>query len=299
MRIAGWGAAAVLLLAAPGALAQNAKESCADASERGQKLVDARKLLEARNAFIYCAQESCPAAVRRDCQTQLDDVKKNIPSVVVRVKEKDGSDVAQGEVSLDGVKIGVLDGQDVELDPGTHAIGIALPDGRTFNRTIIIAPGEHGRAVTFDAGGVASAPPVVEPERPVARGGWSVVRTIGFIGMVVGGLAIVGGAVTQIIALVEQNNANTLLARASQGGTCDFGETAPTGDPTCDSALEDHASALAAQSLAIGLLVGGAVVTVAGVVMFVVGGNKPAPSALHVTPTVGPHFAGLSLSGSF
>ncbi|HEY1958841.1 MAG TPA: hypothetical protein VGH28_24680 [Polyangiaceae bacterium] len=47
MRISASTVVAAVALAAPHALAQNAKESCADASERGQRLVDGRKLLEA------------------------------------------------------------------------------------------------------------------------------------------------------------------------------------------------------------------------------------------------------------
>lgn len=293
MRLARLGALAAVLFASANASAQNVKETCADASERGQKLVDAHELLEARNAFIACAQASCPEAVRRDCQTQLDDVKKNVPSLIVRVKGADGSDVAQGAVSLDGVSIGVLDGQDLELDPGPHAIRIDLPDGHRFERRVIVAPGERSRDVIFDARAPQSQAVALAPHEKIATR-WTTVRTIGFITTLVGATGIVLGAVTQGLAIVDQNNAIAL-----RGSSCDLAATPPTGDVNCDAAISYHQQALSAQTFAIGALLGGGVALVTGIVLFIAGGSEPVRTALRVTPAVGPGYAGLSLGASF
>jgi hypothetical protein len=289
--------AAALVLATSAAHAQDVKDNCADASERGQKLVDARRLLEARNAFISCAQESCPAAVRSDCQAQLDAVKKNIPTIVVRAKDKSGSDVAQGAISLDGTKVGVLDGQDIQLDPGTHDVQIDLPDGRSFHRQVILAAGERSRQIVFDERAPAATAPVAE-KAPAKR--WTVVRSIGFVSTIVGGVAVTGGLITELVAVSAENNATTLRSRSANCPT--LSPQPPDGpynyDASCQDAISYHSQALTDQTLAFALLIGGGVALVGGIVLFVVGGNKPA-SSVALTPLVGPGFGGVGLGGTF
>ncbi len=283
----------------PAAFAQGAKESCIDASERGQKLVDDRRLLSARNAFLSCAADSCPAPVRRDCQSHLDELKKNIPLIVVRVKDKDGSDIARGAVSLDGAKVGVLDGQTVELDPGTHAIHVELPDGRVFDRQVILAAGDHATSVTFDVAAKEAAqqsPPVVANETPKTH--WSAMKTIGFAGIWIGGAAIVGGLVTELIALASQSNATTLQSRSPDCPSLDPSFIAT--DTDCQNAQAYHSQALTNQTIAFVLWAGGAAVLVGGIIMFAVGGNVADKTArIHVMPLIAPSLAGIGLSGSF
>jgi len=286
--------AALVMLVASAAGAQNAKETCIQASERGQRLLDERRMLEARNAFLSCAQDSCPAAVKRDCEKQLEELKKNLPSVVVRVKDKDGSDVAHGAVSLDGTKIGDLDGRDLEVDPGTHKLHIELPDGRTFDRQIILAAGEHARAVTFDANAPASSlgegVPDVQFDRKHAAsngGGWTAVRTIGFTGIVVGGVGLVIGGI--FLGLQISNEATA--------GTSSENQCPIKPDPVkCTNALN---AAKADQVISLASFIAGTAVLATGVVLFIVGKNKPAASAWHVAPMVGPKLGGLSFGASF
>ena len=299
-------AGVALLLVASAAAAQNAKETCPEASERAQRLVDQGRLLEARAAFLSCAQESCPAFVKRDCQKQLEDLKANLPSIIVHVKDKSGSDVAHGAVSLDGTKIGELDGRVLELDPGTHKLRVELPDGRVFDRQIILAAGEHNRAVTF--GEPEPPPPVVQVKVENERsGGWTPVRTIGFVGILAGSVSLVAGVVAQSLAIIDQSNASTLQnqANSDSSGSCitlSPGNPSPN-DPAsskCNNAVSYHQQALTSQTLAIVLGGVGLVALVGGIVMFAVGGNKPATStSWKITPIVGPKLAGVSLGVAF
>jgi hypothetical protein len=303
MRRAGVFVVAALALATSAAHAQNVKETCVDSSERGQKLVDDRKLLLARNAFLSCAQDSCPGPVRRDCQAQLDDLKKNIPTVVIRAKLKDGSD-ATGWVFLDGTKIGTLDGQRLELDPGTHRIHVETQDGRVYDRQVIVAAGERDRAVLFDAN--AAPPTQAPPPSDVAvKTHWSTVKTIGFAGIWIGSAAIVGGVVSQLLAFVFQSNATTQQGK-DPGCVTLSPPPPPAADPndglaTCNSAVSYHQQAVTAQGVAIGLGLGGLATLVTGIVMYAVGGNVPDDKTARVqlTPLVSPTFAGLGLGGSF
>ena len=292
-------AAAVSLIVTVGH-AQNAKNTCIDDSERGQKLVDDRRLLEARNAFLSCAKESCPAAVVHDCQSRLDDLKKNIPSIVVRATAKDGSDVAGGTVTLDGVAVGQLDGRLIEVNPGAHDVGVALPDGRKLTQHVVLAAGDHARSVAF-----ASDQPVVATasvEQPKTH--WSTVRTVGFATLLVGIAAVTAGGVTLALAFVSNGDATTLQTRAiNAGSSCPsldastYSGSPPASD--CANAVADHQLALTDQTVAIVVGSIGLAAVVGGVLMFVVGGNAKAQSALHVTPFIGPRVAGLGLNASF
>ena len=139
---------------------------------------------------------------------------------------------------------------------------------------------------------------------------WSTVKTIGMVGIVVGGAAIVGAAVTQILAFVFQGDATTLQTRAINAGQpCpslnanDYGATPPPSGSNCSSAINYHSQALAAQTAAIAVGIIGGVVAIAGIVMFVVGGNvtkgPEKPAALRLVPMLSPNMAGLGLVGTF
>jgi len=290
-----FGAGAIVFCVASAAAAQNTKETCPQASERAQRLLDDRRMLEARNAFIACAQESCPAAVKRDCEKQLEELKKNVPSIVIRVKDKSGSDVAHGAVSLDGTKIGELDGRDLEVDPGTHKLHVELPDGRAFDRQVIIAAGEHARAVTFDMNAPASlgdgVPDVQfdhsKHETASSGGGWSAVRTVGFVGIVAGSIGLVVGGIFLGVQISNETTA----------GTSDLSQCPVKPDPVkCTNAVN---AARADQTISLAAFIAGTVVLATGVVLFIVGKNKPAATAWHVAPMVGPKLGGLSLGVSF
>lgn len=300
MRAVTLAAFAGFTLVATSARAAGTKEACIDASERAQKLVDQGRLREARTGFLACAQASCPEAVRSDCQAQFAELKKKIPSVIVRARDASGSDVAGGTVSLDGTSLGVLDGKTIDLDPGTHELALTLPDGRSFHRQIVVAAGEPTRDIAFDASARASleTPPPTAPRATQ----WSAVRTAGMVTTIVGGVGLGASVVFFVLTQTFQSNAVALQGRSA---SCPMLSPQPPDmpgnyDANCQQAISDHAQALTAQDLSLALLIGGGAVLATGLVLFIVGGNKPAPaSALRVTPMVGPTFAGLGLRGAF
>jgi len=296
-------AAALVLTLASSAHAQDVKGNCADASERGQKLVDARQLLEARNAFLACAQETCPAAVRRDCQAQIDDIKKNIPSIVVRVKNADGSDVAQGTVALDGVAVGTLDGALLEANPGAHAVRVTLPDGRTLDQQVVLAPGDRSRNVVFGPKS-PEAPQTPKPAEGGTKMQWTPLRSIGFVTIWVGAAGLTAGIVSYVLSSVSQSNAVSEQNLANGSGNACFSLDADAysgyGPPegACANAVQYHSDALTEQTVALVSLVAGAAVLAGGLIMFFVGGSRPA-TAFNVVPLVGPRFGGIGFGMSF
>jgi hypothetical protein len=281
------------LLVASAASAQDVKETCPQASERAQRMLDERRMLEARAAFLSCAQDSCPAAVRRDCRAQLDEMKKTLPSIVIHVLDQSHSDIAHGAVTLDGTKIGELDGRTLEVDPGTHKIHVELPDGRVYDRQVIVAAGEQSRSIMFDSNAAslgAGVPnlPFEHKEQPQASGGWSTVKTLGLVSMIVGGVGLVVGG---FFLAIDVSNVGT--AGTSNPNECPL---QPNPD-TCTKAL--NAAKNLDEPLMFAAGISGLVFLGAGIAMFVVGGNKHPATSWNVAPMVGPKVGGLSFGVSF
>jgi tetratricopeptide (TPR) repeat protein len=202
---------------------------------------------------------------------------------------------------------------DIALDPGEHDL-------------YVTAPGKHDYTKHFNLGDKETAVHVLivnmtdktqaELDAEKNKGGgniivekpetsWSTVKTLGLISIVVGSVAIAGAIVAQILALVDHSNATNLQSRSiSEGDACpNLTGTSPFAD--CTSAISYQSQALASQGAAIGIGVAGGVVLIAGIIMFLVGGNvtktadKPAAAKWHITPLVSPTMAGIGVGGTF
>ena len=191
--------AIAIALASPRA-ARADTETCLAAYDAGQRLRGETKLRAAEAQLIACAQDGCPAELRRDCLGWLDEVRKSLPSLVVQVVAQNGCDLVEGKVLIDGELVAErLDGKALELDPGVHTVRIE--DGTTgLEQRVVLGEGEKNRRVsmTFAAGAICgSAPPrstgvgmAPRPE-PVAPG-----RPISTLTYVLGGIGIAGLAVS-------------------------------------------------------------------------------------------------------
>ncbi len=142
------------------------KAECIGASEKAQQLRDEHKLKSAREQFLACAKDACPAAVKKDCSDQMSEIDKKIPSVVVRAKGKDGQDLVAVKVTSDGVTLTEqLDGHGIPLDPGVHTFRFEAAGNEPFEQQIVLAEGERDRAVVanfgkHDAGGGGKRAPI-------------------------------------------------------------------------------------------------------------------------------------------
>lgn len=207
-------------------------------------------------------------------------------------------------------------GIDIALDPGDHDFYATATGKHDFTKhfkldssnsphTLIVNMTDKTKeelAAENHTGGGGGQVIVEKPETS-----WSTVKTIGLIAVIIGGAGIAGGIVAQVLALVDQSNAVNKQTAAVNGSdpTCSLGDKPPTGSADCDNAISYHQQALASQTAAIGIGIAGGVVLIAGIVMFVAGGNvtktpeKPAAASLHLLPWFGPQGAGLGLSGTF
>lgn len=125
------------------------KAECAAASERGQKLRDDGKYIDARASFVTCASEACPAMIRQDCGEWLGQIDKTMPSIVVVTRDADGHDV-DATVTLDATKLN-LDGRPIVVDPGVRTMRATLPNGAVIDERVTVRAGEQNRQIVLQA----------------------------------------------------------------------------------------------------------------------------------------------------
>src|SRR5262249_48769061 len=123
------------------------RAACIASADAGQDLRDRHKLVAAREQFVACASEACPAAVRKDCIQWQSDVEARLATrAVVAAGEEGGNDLADVKVSADGKPIAErLDGTSVSMDPGEHTVVFAGPGRQPARLDVIVREGEKNR----------------------------------------------------------------------------------------------------------------------------------------------------------
>jgi hypothetical protein len=124
-------------------------QACLASSEKGQRARANGKLREARESFLVCGNESCPAIVRRDCAQWTSELTTALPTLVFGAKDKAGRDLFDVNVSMDGESIVTkLDGKAVFVDPGRHSFKFETAGAAPVTETLLVKEGEKSRVVT-------------------------------------------------------------------------------------------------------------------------------------------------------
>jgi hypothetical protein len=197
-----WIAVALALAVSQPALAQG--DPCLEAYVGAQRLRKAGKLVAARDAVRTCLGPSCPVETAGECAKWLAEIEASLPTVVFEARDERGQDLAEIRVTVDGAPmLERLDGVARPIDPGPHVVGFELPDGRRFERTIVVREGEKNRRVAVlppptpasvaeppatapPPAAAASSPPAPEAEGPSVA--WPLGFVTGGVGMVALGL---------------------------------------------------------------------------------------------------------------
>jgi hypothetical protein len=205
-------AALLLALALVGRAAParaDAVEACIRAADEGQSLRDQGRLLAARERFVTCAAEACPALLRDDCAGWLGGLEARLPSVVIAAADPAGRDLVDARVSIDGApRPDAAAGRAVPLDPGVHAVRVTGPGGAVVELTVLLREGERRRVVAarFAAAGAAA------PPGPAGRG--PIIAAV-----VLGGVALTGGGLFAGLAWSAKDELAHLRATCAPG--CD------------------------------------------------------------------------------
>jgi hypothetical protein len=270
------------MLASSQALAADVKRECVEASTEGQLKRDAGELLSARDRFLVCSRDACPAVVRSSCSGWLTEVEQQIPSVVVRAADASNADITDGSATIDGIEH-PLDGKPIPLDPGKHVVVVDTQDGVHLEKKLLLAAGEKSRLIELRITPAASAEPVSTPSQPPpAAPGSSGIPTGAWI---LGGVSVVALGSFGVFALSAKKELDQLEEKCA---------------PSCEDSQSDtgRTNALIADiSLGVG------VVALAGAVTWALLGGSSEPAAsersarLSVSPA--PHGGYATLSGRF
>lgn len=135
------------------------KADCINAAQNGQSSRVDKKLTEARDAFLVCSREVCPAMVRNDCVKWLGEVDAATATVVIRARDASGHDVVEVRVLVDGKEVAAkLAGTSIAVDPGQHKFRYEAAGVAPVEDMVLIAEGEKGRLLRVDLGGATATP---------------------------------------------------------------------------------------------------------------------------------------------
>jgi hypothetical protein len=265
---------ALALASAPRNARADVSDECIAAAEQAQPLRHDGKLRAARERLRLCTRPACPSVIRADCTRWLADVEGSMPTVVVHATEASGKDLVDVRVLVDGEVIASgLDGRDIAIDPGPHVLRFEHAGADPVEQHIVVDVGAQHRllTVTFGSSAALSPPAISSPAlsaTPAPNASAPSTETSSrrspLVPLLVAGAGIVAAAVGGVLW--------------AQGLSQCRSSVAP-GAPSCtsDQIGGAHTSLVAGDVL----VSGGAVVAVAGLVLWLVqsGGAAPASTA--------------------
>jgi hypothetical protein len=246
------------------------------------------KLVSAHEIYARIVREGVPAGAPpafakavADARKELDALEPRMASVVLQVKG-----TAAPRVTLDGTPVPAAAlGVNRPVDPGKHVVRVEADGFLPGEGTVQVAEGKSATlTIELKPDTKASTPvgPVAPGQNPPAAGQApsdakpsSTLRTVGFVGIGVGGAALAMGAITGGLALAKHGD----LAKACPDGHCVNQQ---------DALSSYHTMGLLST---IGFISGGAVAATGVVLAIVAPKPKPAKEA-RITPLVGPTFVG-------
>jgi len=122
--------------------------TCQDSYVAGQRHYKLEHdFLGAREQLLLCAK-TCPDELRASCGQWLTEIGRELPSIVLKVKDGGGHDVLDATIEVDGkAASGAIDGTPIDLNPGEHIIRVLRPRRPAAQETVILHPGERLRVV--------------------------------------------------------------------------------------------------------------------------------------------------------
>jgi hypothetical protein len=277
------------------------KEQCVDANTQAQKLRRESKLTAARQALVSCSDPACPAMVRSDCTTRLDEATKAQPTLVIDVKNRAGDDLVDVKVTLDGQPFPVrLDGTAVAMDPGPHTMTFEAPGFDPVTKSLVLKETEKDRRerVVLRKASVATSEPAPSgsssslPDEPppldeTSRG----FGTQRWLALAVGGVGLAGVAVGSVFGLKASSEWSAQQSACGSASSC----------PDHASAVTHHANLTTDGAISTWSFIGGGVLLASGGLLFLTAPRayKPPSTGLVVVPAAGPGTVAVELSSRF
>jgi hypothetical protein len=250
------------------------------------------KYVEAWESYHRIILEGAPPGANATIARAIDDAKAEIDGVAGKRSKVTltvtGAD--SPKVTLDGVAVPSAGlGQERPVNPGKHAVHVEAAGMKPGDGTFTVDP---GKATTFslalekDASGAepgavpppgSTTPTTGNPPPPgadISTSGGSMNRTLGFVGLGIGGAGLLAGVITGVIAMGKHGDLGN--------SPCSSKPCSPGDASTFNSDLDSYHSMGTISTIA--FVVGG-VATAAGVVLLVTAPKKA--SSAYISPTIG------------
>ncbi len=228
-------------------------DQCVGAHELGQKSRFDARLATAREAFLTCSSQACPAEVQVDCLRWLREVEALLGRLEV--------DAGGAAISVDGV---VKPSGVIWIEAGLHEVQATFPDGRTKLERVRVNAGASERVVLLPPAQAGSSPQAAPVDQSASEGT---------------SFPILG------VSLLSAGGASLIAFGVSAGiGTSNFNSLESSGcAPSCDQSAVDEVDtqfliADVTLGLGIGLAAAGAVALI--VELVVLKDDSPAASRL-------------------
>jgi hypothetical protein len=212
------------LFAARPALADQAGV-CADAAENGQKVRDKGHFVESRELFTTCARKECPKLVRDDCLSFLEQLRKRMPSIVVRVTDGAHHDLTTFRVlKNDKLLLDKPSGTAIDTDPGASTLHVEAEGFTPRDQPLVVAEGEQRRLVEIVLQPVGAPStterPVTPPPPPPSSGP-------GAATWITGGVGVAGLGVFAVLEGLAASEHADLYRLCGNIGKCSDAQLAP------------------------------------------------------------------------
>ncbi len=294
-RLASGVVATSLLVTASGpALAAPSKDECVEAHGRGQDFREEGRLTKARQVFLTCSQQTCPALIQSDCARFAEELGRLVPSVTFVARDTHAADLPNTSVYLDEQLVAsrLDEGKSYDVDPGKHSVRF-VHEGKEVSMRVVLSQGEKGRNVIATFTDSAGAEPTGSGTRPPAAGGEPAQPPAASRPVFPLILAGVGGLTAGVgVVLIA-------VGLGKVPSTCN-NSTKECAAPPGDKAFDDARSGVSTANTGVVLGVAGAAVAVTGLVWyFAQSPQSPSRTGKSFTPWVGQGSGGVSFSGAF
>ncbi len=260
---------------------------CLAASDASLKRGNEHKLRSERAQLLVCAAASCPADIRKECVSRVDELNAQIPTIIFAAKDASGSDLSAVKVTMDGEVLAErVEGTALSIDPGEHMFLFETAGESAVTKTLVIRQGEKDRREAVAFGTMTTTPSITplatqpnappaptsaasSPELPATASGHGL-GTQKILALVAGGLGIVGlgvGSAFGVMAVSQKSDAQN----ACPGTQC----------PTQDGVNKWSNAGTTGDISTIGLILGGVAIAGAAVLWFT------SPSSSGATTQVG------------
>ena len=279
--------ALAVMAGAPRAEAAPTKDECVEAHGRGQDLREEGRLTKARQVFLTCSQQSCPALVQSDCARYSEELGRLVPTVTLAARDTHAGDLSNTTAYIDEVMVATRldEGKTYDVDPGKHTVRF-VHDGKEVTMRVVVNQGEKGRNViaTFiDAGSPESLPSArSSPDAPAGPPQAS--RPI--FPLVVAGAGTVALAAGIVLVVVGLGKVPSSCNNSTK--EC----AAPPGD----KAFDDARSGVTMANAGIGVGVVGGLIAVTGVIWYFAQSPTTSRTGSRAAPWVGHGQGGMSFA---